>query len=333
MNRARSTSAAFVVMALLAPRVGHAQSVDVEALLRRGVELRREGREEEALARFDEAHRHQPSPRTAAQLGLALQALGRWSEADSLLRQALGSPSDSWVQRNRAVLDGAFAVVMQHIGELDLRCDVPDARVSVDGGPEQRLPLAAPLRQVAGELSFEVRADGYETARRRLVLLPGQWLREHVALRHLDPAPPAPPIVAAPIVVAPRTVVVTPTPTSGRATPGPARRGAAIGLLVGSAASLAVGIAAVVIREDLAADFNTSCPADQARCEGIRSSADSWTIGAAVTLPLAAVMSAGATLLLALPGASNTRSSSGDRRVSVGVLPSSSPFALVRVTF
>lgn len=330
MNLSPAGLAAVLLVAGLAPRAARAQSAEVEGLLRRGVELRREGRDEDALARFADAYRLQPSPRTAAQLGLVQQALGRWSEADGLLREALAAPNDPWVRRNRAVLDGASSVAMQHIGELDLRCDAPGARLSVDGGAEQGLPLAAPLRVVAGELSLEVRAEGYETARRRLLLLPGQRLREHVTLRAVEPAPaPVAVVAASPPVALPVAPPVAPSPA--RPAPSPARRGAAIGLFVGAAAALGVGLAAVVVREGLAADFNDHCPADGARCEGVRSAAGDWTVGAAVSLPLAALMGAGAALLLALPA--GARSAQGDRRVSVGVAPSSSPFAVVRVTF
>lgn len=336
MNLSPAGLAAILLLTGLAPRVVHAQSVEVEGLLRRGVELRRQGHDEDAVAPFAEAYRLQPSPRTAAQLGLVQQALGRWSEADGLLREALAAPDDPWVRRNRAVLDGALAVATQHIGELDLRCDTAGARVSVDGRAEQPLPLAAPLRLVAGELSFEVRAEGYEAARRRLVLLPGQRLRERVELRPVESVPPPSP--APPVVVAsPPVVRPPPTPQPAeRPTLGASRRGAAIGLFAGSAAALAFGIAAVVVREDLAADFNATCPGvppDPVRCEDVRASAGSWTVGAAVSLPLAALMSAGAIALLALPARTTARAASTGPRLGVAVVPAPTPLAAVRLTF
>ncbi len=68
------------------------------------VELRRAGQDAEALPKFEEAYRLSPTPKAAAQLGLCLQALGRWSEADARLSEALKAKDDTWVRKNRDIL-------------------------------------------------------------------------------------------------------------------------------------------------------------------------------------------------------------------------------------
>src|SRR3954471_6116668 len=61
-----------------------------EALLEQGVELRRLGKDQEALTVLEEAVAVQPqSARARVHLAAAHQALGHWLEADALLRQLL----------------------------------------------------------------------------------------------------------------------------------------------------------------------------------------------------------------------------------------------------
>ena len=60
-----------------------------EEHLTRGVELRRQGQTEQALAEFQRAHAASPSGRTLAQMGLAEQALKRWADAEKHLAEAL----------------------------------------------------------------------------------------------------------------------------------------------------------------------------------------------------------------------------------------------------
>jgi serine/threonine protein kinase len=84
-------------------------------LLRRGVEARLQGDDDAALAAFREAHALAPElGRTAAQLGLAHQALGAWRQAEPLLTRALAS-DDPWVAEHREALEGSLAVVREHL--------------------------------------------------------------------------------------------------------------------------------------------------------------------------------------------------------------------------
>src|SRR6185295_4814823 len=79
-------------------------SADDEVMLRRGVDLRRQGRDEEALEMFRAAFRLRATPRARAQMGLAGQALGHWVEAEADISAAIGAHDDPWIARNMATL-------------------------------------------------------------------------------------------------------------------------------------------------------------------------------------------------------------------------------------
>jgi tetratricopeptide (TPR) repeat protein len=74
---------------------------DATSLIRRGVELRKEHRNDEALAAFAQAFALAPSPAAQAQRALAEQALGRWLDAEKDLEAALASEDDRWIEKNR----------------------------------------------------------------------------------------------------------------------------------------------------------------------------------------------------------------------------------------
>jgi hypothetical protein len=273
-------------LALAAPQA-LAQTVDDH--LREGFALRQRGAEAEALARFEAAWALAQTPRVAAQVGLTHQALGHWVEADRFLRLATDAADDPWVRRSRPALDAALRVVRQHLGELELAGEPAGAVVSLDGRVVGTLPLAAPLRVIAGTVNLEVRAEGHVPVQRRLVVDPGAALREEVSLVRVPEAPPAAATAA--------TATATATAAARR---GDARGAAVVGaspmrvlgialVSVGGAAT-AFGVAAVALRESAAADYNTRCPSPRpglsVDCQGLLDAESTW--GAARWIGLAA---------------------------------------------
>ncbi len=95
---------------LLASSMVEAQARPIEALMRQAVELRRDGRDADALLLLQRAYRLDASPRVRAQIGFAEQALGRFAEAEVHLREALAAP-DPWVIERRAIIDEALRVI------------------------------------------------------------------------------------------------------------------------------------------------------------------------------------------------------------------------------
>jgi tetratricopeptide (TPR) repeat protein len=288
------------------PSLAAAQPAPFEEHLRRGVELRRAGRDLESIAEFEAAHRLSPEPRTSAQLGLACQAVGRWLDADRLLREALAAPDDAWVTRNRAALDRALAVVAGHVGRLEVSGDVPGAEVRVDGSLVATLPMAAPAPVLAGLVTLDVTAPGHEPVSRRFTVEPGALVRESVTLRPAAPTVVTPPVVTppTPLIVAP-PVVPPPVPPS-RST---ARLAWGIASLAGGAVALGLGGLALGLRDDAADRYNThspGCPAPGTAAEGtdcadLESTERAWRTTAWVAFPVGAALVTTGALLLLLP--------------------------------
>jgi hypothetical protein len=154
---------------------------EVEDLIRRGTELRRKGEDATALPLYQKAYELAGgTPRTAAQLGLVEMALDYRIEAEGHLTEALSARNEIWINRNRAVLEEALRGVKAGIGALMVTGSPTGAEVIVAGRPLGKLPLAAPVRVLAGRTKVEVRAQGY-TAASVTVVVPGQG-QEYVVL-------------------------------------------------------------------------------------------------------------------------------------------------------
>src|SRR5258706_9469725 len=119
-RRARTLTflALSATMSLTTSRSGaQAPSAEVtaDAALQRGIALRKEQRDQEALDEFRRAYALSPSPRARAQMALAEQALGHWLDADAGLGAALDAKEDAWIERNRASLEAARVAVGRHV--------------------------------------------------------------------------------------------------------------------------------------------------------------------------------------------------------------------------
>src|SRR4051812_29479648 len=193
-SRARFAAIALAIAfaGLALPRIVRAEEpvAEDEVHVRRGVELRTAGMNREALAEFEEAYALHATPRTAAQIALAQQALGAWLEAERGLLEALRSPEDPWIQRFRSALDAALVTVQTHLGWLLVESNVDGAELRVDGALVATLPLREPVRALAGSATIEVSAPGYVTARRTIDVGSNGRSRESVRLE-AEPRPSA----------------------------------------------------------------------------------------------------------------------------------------------
>jgi hypothetical protein len=166
MNLARA--ALCVAATLAATGVAHAQAppaeADEEALVREGVALRRAGRDDEAAVVLRRAWALRRSPRASGQLALAEQSSGRWTRAEPLLIAALAATDDAWVERNRAVLEGALAVARRHLGTLEVRGCEGAATLAVDRDRVDAAPGG--LRVAAGTARVTCEAVGGEAITR-----------------------------------------------------------------------------------------------------------------------------------------------------------------------
>jgi hypothetical protein len=207
----RSLTWVGVVLGLLCVVPRPAAAEDVESMIRQGVELRRQGKDLDALALFRSAVAIQRAPHAVAQLALAEQALGLWPEADADFKEALTATGDPWIRKNRQTLEKAQKVVADHVGSLVVWGTPDGTELVINGEVVGKLPQTHELRLPAGSVQLTARAPGYVETTRAIQIGGGALLREHVVLAA---APKANEIsLAAPPVAPPPVVVVAPGAT------------------------------------------------------------------------------------------------------------------------
>jgi len=159
------------------------ESPETEALLRRGIQLRREGADEAALAVFLEAEAQSPnSVRVLLHVATAAQAASKWLMADEYLRKATQHDNDSYYQRYRAEIEEVRAATSQRVGQFRAVGSPEGAEVVLNGRVIGTLPMETPKSVEAGTYVLEVSKPGYYRLRRP-ISVPGAVLtRETVDL-------------------------------------------------------------------------------------------------------------------------------------------------------
>jgi hypothetical protein len=220
---------------------------DGEELVQHGIELRKAGKNGDALAEFEKAYALSPTPRTRAQIALALHALGDWIGAERGLLDALSATDDPWVAQYRDVLEGALATVRAHLASLTVSTNAPTGELVINRVTVHALPLREPVRVVAGTLDIAVRAPGFRSADRVIELAAASERHEVFELEPVaEPAAPSPANVNAL-----RSGADTPQPTTRRnPVPGYLALGAAGALAGGGFAAWRVHETDVAIYND-----------------------------------------------------------------------------------
>lgn len=172
MKRRFCSSRFGVLFALLLAGARAHATEDPEALVEKGLELRRLHKNAEALQAFREAWAIAPSPRIRAQIALAEQALGDWLAAESDLAAALAATEDAWIEKHRAILEEARSKIAGHLGWIELVVDVDGVDAFLDGVLLGPTPRSAPIRVVAGSHRLEIRPKGTEPVSREVVVAP-----------------------------------------------------------------------------------------------------------------------------------------------------------------
>jgi hypothetical protein len=240
LNDMRAAGCAFLLAAFLATGTARAQSSSAE-MVEKGIKLRREHRDAEALDLFRRADQLNPAPRVKAQIGLAEQALAQWVEAERDLTQALSAGQDPWILEHLDALKTALAAIEQHLASVTIESNAAGAELWVNGLRVGVLPLA-PLRVVAGTVNVELRSKDFETMRKSIAIEPGKSLTERIVLPAAQPAP-AEPRVERPMPAPP------PLPPS-------TTRVLAWGSLTAAGVVLASAVVAEVVREQNAAHYD-----------------------------------------------------------------------------
>lgn len=223
-----STSAALVLALTSLSAIALCKEPDDDEEIRRGVALRRDGRDIEALQAFQRVLARSPSPRARGQVALAEQSLALWLSAERDLNQALAEADDPWIRQNREALEQAARLVASKLAWILVK-SAPDAQLLVNGvvtpaGPDGR------IRVVAGEVVIEARAEGRAAATRRIQVTPEMTMK--VAIEP-GAALPARPQVAAPTTAQPLpSVPQTQGPDAART----------VGWFVGGAGVVSLGV-------------------------------------------------------------------------------------------
>jgi hypothetical protein len=241
---------------LLLCSAGPLRAQDADPIAR-GVQLRREGKNAEALEVFQRAYAEHPSPRALAQIALAQQALGNWVAAESGLIEALAAREDPWIARSASALEAALSTVRDHLASLYVETDTPGATISISGRVVGTAPLSAAIRVPSGDTWIELRAPGYTTQSQALHLIARSEQHVRIDLPKIpevgadtERAPPPPPMAA---------TAPAPPPPAPRST---AQHTAGIVALIAGGVFLAGGITAHVVREYHASKYNDDvfCP-------------------------------------------------------------------------
>jgi len=250
-------SLAVVLATSVGPRSAWAEDgqAQAEKLIRHGVELRRRHDDEAAVREFQKAYDLVRSPRAAAQLGLAEQALGRWEDAERHVDEALRTPTDAWVAKNRATLEESLGTIQAHLGRVEVIGDPAGAEVSVNGRSVGKLPLD-PVKVSAGQVDVEMHASGYVAAQRTLSIVGGQYQRVVIHLAKEGPAAEEPKLAASP---EPSAAPAAPAPAVGDDGPSSTRvalKWTAAGL---AGAGLVTGVVFTLLHSQNVSSFDQSC--------------------------------------------------------------------------
>jgi hypothetical protein len=196
--RGRFVGGLLLIAGMLVPCGARADDPDIEAEHERGVQLREQHRDQEALDLFQALYDRTHEPRALARIALAEASLGQWDLAEEHMSLALQARRDRWIRRNRGGLRQNLALIREHVGSAEINCATPGATLLVRGRVRAAFPLIRPIRLPLGDTPIEVRAPGFQTARQNITVNAGSAVQVVIAL-----APESPP---------PAVVVQTPAP-------------------------------------------------------------------------------------------------------------------------
>jgi hypothetical protein len=142
----------------------------------RAVELKQQAdaafdarRFDQAVSLYDQSYAADPQPSILYDRGRAYQYLARYPEALDQLEQ-FAKVATPELRAKVPGFDALLADVRSHVATLDVRCEVPGARVHVGAQLVGTTPLPAPVRVQTGTQIVQVDADGYYPYRKETAL-------------------------------------------------------------------------------------------------------------------------------------------------------------------
>jgi len=156
----------------------------VEALIQRGIQLRRTGDDEAALAVFLQAESEAPtSVRVLLHVVTAAQAAGKWLMADEYMRRVSRDKEDAYYRRHRTAIEQVEAAIAQRVGQFQALGAPEGAEVKLNGEVIGTLPMVEPRSFETGTYVMEVTNAGYYNLRRPVSITGGVLTREAIELK------------------------------------------------------------------------------------------------------------------------------------------------------
>ncbi len=162
---------------------------EADRLFEQGIAARKAGKLADAEALFQKAWALKKTWDIAANLGLVELNLGKLPEGAEHVHYAIAElpPSESDAMRDN--LAKAFAAARPDVAGIDVKCDVDGADVVVNGASKGTTPLRRTLFVAPGQVTIELRKDGYAPERKAITLKKGGTEQLQVSL--VRQAPPA----------------------------------------------------------------------------------------------------------------------------------------------
>lgn len=160
-----------------------AEDAAVESLIQRGIQLRRNSADEDALAVFLEAEKQDPqSVRVLLHVVTAAQAAGKWLMADAYMRKVSALSDDPYYRRHADAIEVVRRSIAARVGSFHVQGGPDGASVRLDGQLVGTLPMTEPTSIEAGAYLMEVHKPGFYRLRRNVTISGGVLTREPVEL-------------------------------------------------------------------------------------------------------------------------------------------------------
>lgn len=191
----------FVGSLLLLPSLALGQDRLARTHYDAGSSYYQQGRYEDALREFEEAHRLSSPARKAVLLyniGLAHERLGHLSEAIDALRRYLEGAPDA---DDAEIVQERIRTLQARLDSTGIVLEVSEAGASVlvDGEARGTTPLAEPLRVTAGVHEVRVEKEGFHALTIRVTARAGETVSVQGNLVPVSAPPPSEHVVQAPI--------------------------------------------------------------------------------------------------------------------------------------
>lgn len=156
-----------------------------------------------ALVLFDQARKLYPSAQILRMTGYSYLALSEWEKAADFMDQAVASTVGPLDGDDKKDVADNLAKAMAHLGLVKVTSDVEGAELVIDKRDPVKLPLAAPVRLVAGKHAITVRAPEHTDVTEEITVEPNGKLAEVKVSpkpipKKIEAPPPPPPPKPAP---------------------------------------------------------------------------------------------------------------------------------------